>query len=833
MPVDAPGQSHVEQFGVLLRQHRVAATLSQEALAERAGVSARAVSDLERGVKLRPHLETVRMLADALRLSSTDRMTLAVASRPGTAPFADDQPRPVSSSTIALTLPIPPTLLVGRSEAATRAVRLIREERVRLLTLTGPGGVGKSRLALAIGTELHDEFPDGVAWVELAPVSDPTDVADTILRALAEPEPRSVSSSQALRETLRHRRALLILDNCEHQRESTAQLVAELLPHCPDLAILATSRVSLRLTAEHLFPVEPLPVPALESDQSAESVGQSDAVKLFVLRAQSTRPGFALTEQNAPDIAAICRRLDGLPLAIELAAARARVLSPDALLPLLDSRFRVLAGGSDDLPARHQTLHAALDWSYELLDDVLRARFRALSACAGGFTLESARAITEVSDPLALLEDLEQLVDHSLISVNPAPGDNLRFTMLETVREYGREQLALSGEDGEVRDRHAAWFLQLAETAEPELSGAHQATWLRLLDSDRDNLRQALAWFHQNERREELLRLGAALWPYWSRRGGDDEVRGWLDRAIDPNGSDPSTLTKSYHRLGNLAIDLGDYPRARQMFSSSLNVAESMHDQVAIANALNGLGVVASDTGDLNEARSLHGRSLAIRRKSEDKVGVARSLYNLGLVDAAVGNIASARRHLLEALEIKEYLNDAAGIAYSEWALAAIDIRESNPESARELLTRSLNVFTELGDDHGLAYVLTEAGSLALLDGDNPKAYSLILEALEIHHRLGDRLAVIANLERLALAGPAGIEMELAAMLLGATERLRASIGVPRTSIEQERISALHKDCLDELGAERFAQAFVSSSAKSTDQVIAAARELGPAFLEQ
>ena len=266
------------------------------------------------------------------------------------------------------------------------------------------------------------------------------------------------------------------------------------------------------------------------------------------------------------------------------------------------------------------------------------------------------------------------------------------------------------------------------------------------------------------------------------------------------------------------------------MFTSALRIAESIPDPLGVANALNGLGVVASDTGDLNEARSLHGRSLAIRRGEGDQVGVARSLYNLGLIDAASGNNADARRHLLDTLEVKESLSDAAGIAYSQWALAAIDIRESKPDSARELLSSCLGVFRDLGDDHGLAYVLTEVGSLALLDGDNQRAHSSFVEALEIQDRLGDQLAVITNLERMALAAPAWNETERAVMLLGATERLRSSIGVPRTPVEQNRISDLRADSLVALGHERFAEAFTRSIAMSAEQVVAAARGMTQTF---
>jgi predicted ATPase/transcriptional regulator with XRE-family HTH domain len=824
MSPELRGQRRSPQFADLLRQHRIASALSQEALAERAGISARAVSDLERGVKQRPHLETVRMLADALGLTGTERATLAVASRPASTPSGAAVSRSASRIGPVRNLPFAATEMVGRSDAAKAAASLILDERVRLLTLTGPGGVGKTRLALAVAGELSETFPDGVTWIELAPISDPHLVPGTILRVLSESHSHNGSAVEALRDLLQNRRMLLVLDNCEHLREAAAQLVADLLPHCHELLVLATSRASLRLTSEHLFPVEPLAVPETEDGQTVESVGQSDAVKLFVLRAKAVVPDFALTTDNAHDVAAICRRLDGLPLAIELAAARVRVLSPAALLGQLDMRFRILTGGAADLPTRHQTLHAALDWSYHLLDLRLQAKFRALSAFAGGFNLEAARVVAGEDDPLATLEDLEQLVDQSLVVVVPDGSDDLRFTMLETVVEYGREQLSLSADERLVRERHAAWFMQLAERAEAELSGPHQATWLRLLDADRDNLREALAWFHHNERQAELLRLGAAMWPYWARRGADDEVRGWLDRAIDPDSGDLSTLAKSYHRLGNLAIDLSDYPRARQMFESSLSVAESLQDQVAIANALNGLGVVASDSGDLDGARTLHRRALQIRQSERDQVGEARSHYNLGLVEASLGNNVEARRHHLNALEIEEKRGDTAGIAYSYWAIASIDIREGNVSKARELLGASLGVFTETGDDYGRSFVLTELGALAHREGDDQAACAHLLEALEIRASLTDHVGMVTTLEQIATAALGLGQARLAVTLVGASATFRSAKGFGRAPLEERQVSQLRAKCLDILGPDDLAREYAHGNAMSLDQAHAAAR---------
>ena len=790
MGADGLDRPETGQFGHLLRQYRIAAALSQEALAERAGISARAVSDLERGIKTRPHLETIRLLVDALALNPAERVALAAAARPGTASAARAHHSP--QTTPKLRLPIPPTPLVGRNDDIRSIVDLLTQDETRLMTLTGPGGVGKTRLALAATAALEPAFADGAVWVELAPVADPTLVPVTVAHALGITVETSTPIAEALRSRLREQRVLLALDNCEHLREAVSTLAAELLPACPRLLILATSRARLRLAAEQVVPVEPLAVPEEADEGSVDQVIRADAVTLFVQHARAARADFTLTGDNAPDVAALCRRLDGLPLAIELAAARVRILSPAALRALLDERLRLLTGGAVDAPARHQTLEATLAWSYDLLESGPQATFRALSACAGGCTFDTAAAITAHDDPFAALDDIEALVEQNLLRAGDGPDGEFRYAMLETVRDFARARLAEDPEATTIRGRHATHFVEMAEQGDAALSGSNQATWLRRLDADRDNLREAMTWLLASSQQADLLRLASALWTWWSRRGSFEEGRSWLERALALGKAEPVIRAKSYHRLGNLGIDLGDYPMARIMYEASLDVARAIDDRHAIAAALNGLGIVATDTGAYDESRTLHQRALAIRRDLRDTDGEARSLFNLGYVAAQSGNLADARWFHEEALAIERSQGHLTGEAYLSWAIAHIDIREGNTRAAGERLAMSLALFRELGDQLGIGHVLTEQGSLAQAEGEPLRSLPLLLAALDIRARAGDRLGVVICLERISSAA-ARLDMpRQAALLLGATAAQRQTLGTPLSPYDQSHIELVH-----------------------------------------
>ena len=758
-------------FGDLLRQHRRAARLTQEDLAERAGLSVDTISLLERGEHRRPHRYTMHSLADALGLSRQDRARFEMAARMPAVRAAADGTQPAG-------LPLHLTPFIGRQrEVEAVCERLLRHD-VRLVTLTGPGGVGKTRLALRVAERVIDQFTDGVCFVALASIGDPTLVQSSIAQALQLRQGSGQSVTEALKKYLLGRQLLLVLDNFEQLLKAGPSL-AQLVASCPRLKLLVTSRVVLHLRGEHNYEVPVLTLPPAGRRLSLERLDQYEGISLFVERARAASSEFMITAENAPAVVELCQRLDGLPLAIELAAARIKLLPPEAMLARLGNRLELLTGGARDLPDRQRTLRATLDWSHGLLDEDERSLFARLAVFAGGWTLEAVEAICDVGDEADVLRYISALVDKSLVQRLGSVKHEPRLKMLETVREYALERLEASGESKWLRRRHANYFLELAEEAERASQGPLQGAWLDQLETEHDNLRTALAWSLSPEGNMEIgLRLiGALLSHFWYIREHHSESRMWLQRALERSSSANAARAKVLFGAGRLAWFQGELARANTLLEESLALYRDLGDDAGAAYTLLFLGRTAVSQGDNRRGATIVEESLALFRQQENMWGVARALIVLGAGALFESNVEWATAKFQRSLEISSDLEDAEGIALSMLYLGrASQVRGDDPR-AEALLEGSLAVFKDLGDSRGVAEALLELGRIAHAQGNDKRALALCRESLVLSRKLDNKSYIAFCLTALAGVIQASGDAARAARLFGAAETLLESLG--------------------------------------------------------
>jgi predicted ATPase len=630
-------------------------------------------------------------------------------------------------------LPEALTSFIGREREHSEVRALL--EKARLVTLTGSGGSGKTRLSQQVAWDALEGFPEGVFLVELAALTDPALVARTVAQVLGISERPEMPLLTALTAFLKEKKALLLLDNCEHVLEASAALAQALLQSCPQLQILATSREALGVAGEH-----PYRTPSLTPD---------DALQLFIERATLHRPELAHTPPSASALEAICTRLDGIPLAIELAAARLRSLSLGEIQERLAHSFALLTGGSRTALPRHQTLRALIDWSYALLNESEKALLGRLSVFAGGWSMTAAEKVCRggAISPHEILDVLTSLVDKSLVVTTEHLGVT-RYRLLETVRQYAQEHLQQSGEEPEVRTRHLNYFIALADEAERESQGVTTESLLDTLERERDNFRVALAWASESaEHQESHLRLCEALFPLWNRRNYFQEGRRWCQAALEktPPGTKTSLVASVLHATGQLAWVQGDLEQARIPLTESLALYEALENRSGMAKALTGLANIAMREGDLTAQHALHSRSLALCREREDSLGIAQSLSNLGYAEILLNQLGQAKIHLTESLTLARSLGDSWLTAYAAGYLGVLAVNQGDRLAARSAFTESLQIQRELLDRRIIAQLLETLAILDAMEGQSERAVSLFGAACSLRQELGMSLEPVGK----------------------------------------------------------------------------------------
>jgi predicted ATPase/class 3 adenylate cyclase/Tfp pilus assembly protein PilF len=721
-------------------------------------------------------------------------------------------------------LPLQPTTLIGREKEVSEVCEHLRGDETRLLTLTGPGGIGKTRLALQAAADLLDDFPDGAFFAPLATLSEPELFLSAVAEMLGVRETGEQSLFASLKDYLRERRLLMLLDNFE-QILGAAPTVTELLAGAPGMKVLATSRTPLRLYGEKEYAVPPLSVPDVKHLPDLKTLSQYEAVRLFIDRAKSAKVDFEVTDDSAPAVAEICVRLDGLPLAIELAAARIKMLPPKAMLQRLGSRLKLLTGGARDLPERQRTLRAIIEWSHALLDEGEQLLFGRLAVFSGGRTLEAIEAICDAEGdlPIDAFEGVSSLLDKSLLRQEEGPGGEPRFVMLETVHEFAREKLQGSGEAEQIKRVHAEYFLTLAEEAYPELKGTNQLEWLERLEAEHDNMRAALSWALERKKVEVALRLGGALWWFWSVRGYESEGRRWLEAALAIEGRDsPEVRAMALAGVGSLVSQQGDYDRAQEACEEGLELLEHEGREPSEAKMVHlfGSGYLAWEREEHGQAQQVFEESLALSREMSDAWWLANSLSGLALVSQSRGDYERATELYEESMDLFVEQGDKQSLAGCLNDLGIVVYSQGDPGLAAQLTEEAVALQRELGNRGGVSVGLYNLGWMAMLQDDLGKAADLYKESLSLSWETGLNPLVQSALEGFACVAGAEGEAERAARLWGAAQALHETKGIPRdTDFLAEadaRISAVRSG----IGEEVWEKAWHNGRAMKLDEAV-------------